>query len=122
MAAAPVSLNGGPPLPPNLQPAPQASMGQLAGQGGGSQNPEQPGGSASLQQAVIQKLMFVEATLNDIGTMMPSAAPVASGLINQLRKGMGAVLAAGASPPLAQGPPTGSMLMAGGGQGQVPSS
>lgn len=121
MSAAPVSLNGGPPLPPNLQPPPQATMGGLAGQGP-SQNPEQPGGSAALQQSIIQKLMFVEATLSDIGQMMPAAAPVVSGLINQLRKGMGAALAAGATPPPAQGPPTGSMLMAGGGQGQVPSS
>ena len=120
MAAAAPSLNGGPPLPPNLQPAPQATMGGLAG--APAQNPEQPGGSASLQQAIIQRLMFVEATLNDIGQMMPAAAPVASGLIDQLRKGMGAVLAQGATPPPAQGPPTGSMLMAGGGMGQVPSS
>jgi hypothetical protein len=121
MAAAAPSLNGGPPLPPNLQPAPQATLGGLAGSQP-QQNPEQPGGSASLQQAVIQKLMFIEATLNDIGTMMPAAAPVASGLINQLRKGMGAILAQGATPPAASGPPTGSMLMAGGGAGQAPSS
>lgn len=96
-------------------------MGGLAGQGP-SQNPEQPGGSAALQQSVIQKMMFIEATLNDIGQIMPAAVPVISGAINQLRKGMGAVLAAGATPPAAQGPPTGSMLMAGGGMGQVPSS
>lgn len=121
MAAAPVSLNGGPPLPPNLQPAPQATLGGLAGQGP-SQNPEQPGGNASLQQAVIQKMMFLEATMNDIGTILPAAAPIMSGAINMLRKGMGAVLAQGATPPATSGPPTGSMLMAGGGQGQVPSS
>ena len=122
MAAAPVSLNGGPPLPPNLQPAPQATLGGLAGQGP-SQNPEQPGGSAALQQAVIQKAMFIEATMNDIGTMMPSAAPGMSGLINQFRKVLGGALAQGATPPPAQGPPTGAMLMTGaGGMGNAPTS
>ena len=121
MSAAPVSLNGGPPLPPNLQPQPQPTVAGLAGQGP-SQNPEQPGGSASLQQSVIQRLMFIEATAGDIGKMMPAAAPVMDGMITMLRKGMGAVLAQGAQPPPAQGPPTGSMLMAGGGMGQAPSS
>jgi hypothetical protein len=83
-------------------------MQQLAGQQAA------PSGSASLQQAIIQKLMFVEQSLNDIGTMLPAAAPIANGLIDQMRKGMGAVLAQGAQPPVAPGPQPGSMLMPGG--------
>jgi len=93
MATPPVTLDQGPPLPPNLQPQPQPSVQQLAGQ---SANPS---GSASLQQAVVQKLMFVEQSLDDIATMMPAAGPAIGDLINQLRKGMGAVLAQGAEPP-----------------------
>jgi hypothetical protein len=75
-----------------------------------------PSGSAGLQQAVVQKLMFVEQALNDIGTMLPAAAPVASGLIDQMRKGMGGILAQGAQPPPAQGPAqmAGALLQPGG--------
>jgi|SRR5215469_1187440 len=103
MSAAPVSLDQGPPLPQNLQAPPpqQASAAQLAGP---QAQPGAPNGSASLQAQVIQKLMFVEQTLNDIATMMPSAAGPVNGLIDQLRKGMGAVLAKGAQPPPAVGP------------------
>ena len=101
MAAAPVTLDQGPPLPQQLQPAPQASAAQLAGPQGQSATPN---GSASLQQTVIQKLMFVEQTLNDVATMMPAAAGPVNGVIDMLRKGMGAVLAKGAQPPSAPGP------------------
>jgi hypothetical protein len=109
-AAAPVNLDQGPPLPQNLQP--QASAQQLAGPQSAT-----PNGSASLQQAVIQKLMFAEQTFNDIATMMPAAAPILNGLVDQLRKGMGTVLSQGAQPPAANGPMgTGAsaMLMPGG--------
>jgi hypothetical protein len=98
VAAGSPTLNQGPPLPPNLQPSPQASVAGLAGappQGGA------PSGSAALQQAVVQKLMLVEQMLNDVGSMMPAAAPVISGFIDQMRKGMGALLAQGATPPVA---------------------
>jgi hypothetical protein len=103
-AAAAPNLDQGPPLPPNLQPAPQPTVAGLAGQ-----QPQQ--GSASLQQQVIQKLMFVEQTLTDIATIMPAAAGPVNGLIDQMRKGMGAVLAQGATPPQPQG--VNAMLMAG---------
>lgn len=117
MAAAPVNLDQGPPLPPNLQPAPQASAQQLAGQ------QAQPSGSASLQAVVVQKLMFVEQTLNDIATMLPAAAGPVNALIDQMRKGMGAVLAQGAAPPAAQGPPMGGLMMSPmGGVGAAPTS
>ncbi len=110
MAAAPVSLDQGPPLPPQLQPPQQASAQQLAGQSA------TPNGSASLQSAVIQKLMMVEQTLNDIATMMPAAAGPVNGIIDMLRKGMGTVLAQGAQPPPAQGLGAGasSLLQPGG--------
>lgn len=119
MSAAPVNLDQGPPLPPNLQPQPQPSVAGLAGQAGQAQ----PSGSASLQQAVIQKLMFVEATLNDVATMMPDAAGPVNSIIDQLRKGMGAVLAKGAAPPPAQGAMGGGMMISPtGGAGQAPAS
>ena len=118
MGAAPVSLDNGPPLPQQLQPQP--SVAQLAGPGSGQ---TQQSGSASLQQVVIQKMMFVEQTLNDIATMMPAAAGPVSGFIDQLRKGMGAILAKGATPPPAQGPtPGGMMISPTGGAGQAPTS
>lgn len=112
MASPAVNLDQGPPLPPNLQPPQQASLQGLAGQPAPN-----PAGSASLQQAIIEKLMFVESTLNDIAKMMPDAAPIAAGLIDSLRKGMGAVLAKGAQPPAAP-PPAGMMMMPGGAPGQ----
>jgi hypothetical protein len=106
MGAAPVSLNNGPPLPPNLQPAPQATVGGLAG----PTQQADPTGNASLQQQVIQKLMFVEKTLGDVAQMMPAAAGPLNSVIDQLRKGMGAVLAQGAAPPPASGPMGGGSL------------
>ncbi len=99
------NLNQGPPLPPNLQPPQQASAQQLAGQSA------DPAGSAALQKAVIEKLMFCEQSFTDIGKMMPAAAPILQGITDQLRKGMAQVLAAGATPP--PGPGAGSGLMAG---------
>ena len=119
MGAAPVNLDQGPPLPQQLQPQP--SVAQLAGPQNGQ---SAQSGSASLQSVVVQKLMFVEQTLNDIATMMPAAAGPVSGMIDQLRKGMGAVLAQGAQPPPAQGPQgPGTMLMGPtGGAGQAPTS
>lgn len=121
MAAGPVSLNNGPPLPPNLQPQPQQpSVGQLAGP---PQQPAAPSGSASLQQAVIQKLMFVEATLNDIAKIMPAASGPVDGIINMMRKGMGAVLAQGSAPPASTGPSAaGGMMLGPGGMGNAPTS
>lgn len=105
MGTAAPNLNQGPPLPPNLQPPQQASAQQLAGQ------TADPAGSAALQKAVIEKLMFVEQSLNDIGKMMPAAAPIAQGFIDNIRKGMAQILAQGATPP--PGPGAGSGLMAG---------
>lgn len=92
-------------------------MGGLAGQP--PQNPEQPGGSAALQQAVVQKAMFIESTMNDIATIMPAAAAGMSGIITQFRKVLGGALAQGATPPSAEGPMGGSMLMS---PGQAPGS
>ena len=106
MSTSTPNLNQGPPLPPNLQPPPQANVSQLAG---GQQ--ADPSGSAALQKAVIEKLMFVEQSLNDIGKMMPAAAPVAQGFIDNIRKGMASILAQGAAPPPAPG--AGGGLMAG---------
>lgn len=107
MATPAVNLNQGPPLPPDLAPK-QANVQQLAGGQQGAQS-----GSASLQQSVVQKLMSVEQMLNDIGTMVPAAAPIASGLIDQMRKQMGGVLAQGAQAPAPTGA-AGAMLQPGG--------
>lgn len=118
MGAAPVTLDQGPPLPPQLAPQPQATMQGLAGPQQAAQS-----GSASLQAQVIQKLMFCEQTLNDIATMMPAAAGPVNAIIDQMRKGMGAVLAQGATPPPAQGPPMGGLMMSpSGGMGAQPTS
>lgn len=117
MAASPVNLNQGPPLPQQLQPQP--SVAQLAGQQGQAQQ----SGSASLQQQVIQKAMFIEQSLNDIATMLPAASGMVGSFIDQLRKGIGTVLAKGAQPPPAQGMTGGSGLMSpSGGAGGAPTS
>jgi hypothetical protein len=116
MSAAPVNLDQGPPLPQQLQP----SASQLAGP---QQGQAQQSGSASLQQQVIQKAMFVEQSLNDIATMMPSASGMVSSWIDTLRKGLGTLLAQGATPPPAQGMTGGSGLMSpSGGTGGAPTS
>lgn len=119
MSAAPVNLDQGPPLPQSLQPAPQATAAGLAGPQQAAQS-----GSASLQSVVIQKLMSVEQSLNDIATMMPTAAGPVAAVIDMIRKSVGGVLAQGATPPPAQGPPTGGMMMGpqSGGMGQAPTS
>lgn len=121
MAVGPVSLNNGPPLPPQLAPQPQPSVGQLAGPP--PQQPANPSGSASLQQAVISKLMFVEQTLQDVATMMPAAAGAVDGFITMLRKGIGPILAQGATPPPASGIGLqGSSMLGPGGMGNAPTS
>ena len=101
MAAAPVNLDQGPPLPPNLQPQQQPSAQQLAGPQGQSATPN---GSASLQQAIIQKAMFIEQTMNDMANIMPSLSGPFSGFIDQFRKIVGGALAKGAQPPGTSGP------------------
>ena len=53
------------------KPAPQASAQSLAG------GQAQSSGSAALMNQVVEKLMFVQKTLEDIGKMLPAAAPVA---------------------------------------------
>jgi len=60
--------------------------------------------------------MFVEHTLNRIGMKMPAAAPVVAGVIDLMQKGMGAILAQGASPPPAPGVQGGGMMMSPAGQ------
>ena len=120
-AAGTPSLSNGPPLPPNLQPQPQPSVGQLAGPP--PQQAANPSGSASLQQAVIQKMMFVEQTLQDVAQMMPAAQGPIDGVITLLRKGMGAVLAQGATPPPANGMGMqGAAMLGPGGAGNAPTS
>ena len=112
MAAQPVNLDQGPPLPQNLQPQ-QASASQLAGPQGQSSTPN---GSASLQAQVIQKAMMVEKGLTDIATMLPAASGMINSWIDNFRKGLGGALAEGAQPPPAQGPGMG------GGQMMAPAS
>ena len=107
MASPGVNLNNGPPLPPDLQPPPQATMAGLSGQ------QASPNGSAALQQAVVEKLMMVEKIFDDIARIAPDAAPVLSGLVDQMRKGMGAILAKGAQPAPSPGA-GGGMMLAGG--------
>ena len=120
MEASPVNLDQGPPLPQNLQP--QASVSQLAGQQGQAQQ----SGSASLVAQVAQKAMMAEQIMNDIAQMLPSSAGMISSWIDTFRKGLGTVMAQGATPPPAQGQMggTASMLMGGpqGGAGQAPPS
>jgi hypothetical protein len=118
VSAAPVNLDQGPPLPQQLQPQPSAA--QLAGP---QQGQAQQSGSASLQAQVVQKAMMAEQILNDIATMMPSAAAPISGIIDQMRKGIGMALSQGAQPPPAQGMTGGSGLMSpSGGMGGAPTS
>ena len=109
MSAAPVNLDGGPPLPPQLQAAPQASASQLAGPQGQSSTPN---GSASLQAQVVQIAMATEQNLQRIATMLPASAGMVSSWIDTFRKGLGSVLAQGAQPPPAQGMGAGGGLMA----------
>ena len=95
MAAAPVSLDQGPPQPPQLQP-----QGATADQLAGSATPD---GSAALQSQVIQKLMFVEQTLTDVATMAPMLTGPVNAVIDMMRKGIGTALARGLQAPPAQG-------------------
>ena len=99
MAAAPVSLDNGPPLPPNLQPQPAPTAAGLAGQQGA------PSGSASLVEQVSELGMGIEKSLMQIGAMLPSFAGQVQGMIDTFRKQLGAALAQGAQPPAAQGAP-----------------
>lgn len=117
MSAAPVSLNQGPPLPPGVSP-PQPTMQGLAG---GQQAPDT--GSASLQQQVIQKLMFIESTMQDVATILPASSGIFGDLINQMRQRMGQLLMKGASPQPTPGPTgTGLMMSPAGGAGAAPTS
>jgi hypothetical protein len=105
MAAVPVNLDQGPPLPPNLQPAPQATTAGLAGP-----QQAQQSGSASLADKVSKIAMGIEQAMQDIVDMLPSAAGL-EGIRDQFRKVVGTALAKGAVPPEAQGPPAGGMMM-----------
>ena len=102
MAAAPVSLDNGPPLPQQLQPQ-GASAQQMAG---GAQAGA-PSGSASLVGQVSEMAMGIEKSLMQIGQMLPSFAGQVEGMIDTFRKQLGAALAQGAQPP-AGGPMGGS--------------
>lgn len=116
MSAGPgVNLDQGPPLPPNLQPAPQATAQGLAGP-----QQAQQSGSASLQAQVVQKAMFVDQGMTEIAQMLPSAAAL-SGLIDQFRKIVATALAQGATPPTGQ-PGGGLMSSPFGGAGAQPTS
>lgn len=106
MGAMPPNLNQAPPLPPNLAPPQQATVLGLAGPQG---NDAAQGGSASLQESVIKKMMFIEQTWNDVATIMPSASGVADGQISSMRQKMAPLLASGAQPPGA-GQTPGSLL------------
>ncbi len=94
------NLNSGPPLPPHLQPQ-SSSLSGLAGSGGG----EQPGGGASLQANVVQKLMFAEKALRDAASIQPAIAGAVDGIVNDMRQRLGKILqqAAQQGPPEAQG-------------------
>ena len=118
MAAAPVSLDQGPPQPPQLAP-PQASAQQLAG--------AQATASGSLVGNVIQQAMSIETdllpkiqqVLTNIGASLDGGDAIVQPLLAQLssfqqalRKQVGMAVAKGATPPQAQGPMQGGMLFA----------
>ncbi len=101
-----MGLNAGPPLPPNLQPQPpQQSIGALAGQQGAPT--ATPGGSASLQQAVVEKMMGVEQSLQDLAQLLPDAGPIVDKVISTMRQGLTPILQKGVQAP----PPASSMGM-----------
>lgn len=119
MAAAPVSLDQGPPLPPQMQAPPQASAQQLAG--------AQAPASGSLVGNVIQQAMSIETdllpkiqqTLTNIGASIQGGDAIVQPLLTQLqafqqslRKQVGTAIAKGATPPSMNGPLSGGMLMA----------
>ena len=108
MSAAPVSLDQGPPQPPQLQPAQQgASAQQMAG--GQAQQ-----GSASLQEQLVQQAMGVEKILNDMVSVAPALQGPFSALIDQFRKVVGGVIAKGVQPPQASSFGGGGTLLSGG--------
>jgi len=109
MSAAPVSLDQGPPQPPQLQPAQQgASAQQMAG----GQQPQQ--GSASLQEQLVQQAMGVEKILNDMASVAPALQAPFAALIDQFRKVVGGVIAKGVQPPQASSFGGGGTLLSGG--------
>lgn len=100
------NLDQAPPLPPSLQPKPQASVAGLAGDSGAQVNDS---GSAALQKSVIEKMMFIEQSMQDITDVFPAAAPIMQTAAQQMRAGMTKLLMKGAQPPSAQGTP-GSLI------------
>lgn len=106
MATARPNLDQGPPLPPNLQPKPEATLQGLAGQG----QQADANGAGSLQKAIVEKLMFLEQGFNDVAELTPDAAPLMDDLRSRMRAGMAKILARGAQPPTTAATP-GSLLM-----------
>ena len=66
-------------------------------------------GSASLQEQVLKKMIFVQQTFQDIANIVPEASGLMDKLINTMRSGMAPILMKGATPaPASQVP--GSLL------------
>ena len=107
MASSSVSLDSAPPLPPNMRPAPQASLDQMAGQPQG-----QPSG-AGMQGAVVEKLMLAEKSLREAAGVLPDLTPVVDDIIGRLRAGAGRVIvgiAQGQQQAAPQPPQPGGMM------------
>jgi hypothetical protein len=129
MAAAPVSLDQGPPLPQQLQPPQQASAAQMVGP---QQTPQGLPPSASLMGNVVAQAMSIEQdllpkieqALINLGTSMAGGDAVVQPLLaqlnaftNALRKQVGTAVAKGVEAPAASsfgGTGASSLLLPGG--------
>jgi len=78
-------------------------MSQMAGQGA----PGQPAGgvSSSLQSSVIQDFMLVEKALQSAASKLPSFAPFADQMIQQLRAQGGQLISQASQPSAAPASP-----------------
>lgn len=107
-----VSLDGGPPLPPDLQ---RPSMRQMAGEPQADAGNPAAAMGAGAQKAALEKLMLGEKSLRDAAGIIPQLAPVIDAAIATLRSGAAKVMMSSqAAPPSAPASPSPMGAMAGG--------
>lgn len=88
------TLDHGPPPPPGIsggapdEKAKKAGLNDLAGK----QQKPGPGADVGAKQAVAEKMMLVEKTLQDVAKILPESASIVGDLTNQIRQKIGGIL------------------------------
>ena len=100
-------LDNGPPPPPGVSGAspspPASSVGALAGK-----PPNGTGVDAGAKQAVLEKMMLIEKTMQDVATIMPELSTVMNSLVSQMRQKAGAIVLNSQDSGGGQQPPAGT--------------